>query len=111
MPRTGSSRRRISSSTSTPGSAWLTSSRSKFSVFARVDRYDDPCPDCSGIDYLPIDTSAPFTLFLAGVEYYLLPSVRFSPNVEWVTYSSPEQAGAARPKDDLVWRATFYWAW
>ena len=83
----------------------------KFSVFARVDRHADPCPDCAGIDYLPIDTSAPFTLFLAGVEYFLLPSVRFSPNVEWVTYSSPEQAGAARPKDDLVWRATFYWVW
>lgn len=83
----------------------------KFSVFARVDRHADPCPDCAGIDYLPIDTSVPFTLFLAGVEYFLLPSVRFSPNVEWVAYGSPEQAGAARPKDDLVWRATFYWVW
>jgi len=83
----------------------------RLSVFARVDRYADPCPDCAGIDYLPIDTSATFTLFLAGVEYWLLPSVRFSPNVEWVAYGSPEQAGGARPKDDLVWRATFYGAW
>ena len=83
----------------------------KFSAFARVDRYDDPCPDCAGIDYLPIDTTTTFTLFLAGVEYYLIPSVRFSPNVEWVNYSTPETAGVAAPKDDIVWRATFYWAW
>ena len=83
----------------------------KFSVFGRVDRYADPCLDCAGIDYLPIDTSAEFTLFLAGVEYFLLPSVRFSPNVEWVSYSTPEKAGVAAPKDDLVWRATFYWTW
>jgi hypothetical protein len=83
----------------------------KISVFARVDRYADPCPDCSGIDYLAIDTSTNFTLVLAGVEYYLLPSVRFSPNVEWVNYSTPEKAGVATPKDDIVWRATFYWVW
>ena len=50
-------------------------------------------------------------MVLAGVEFYLIPSVRFSPNVEWVTYGTPEKAGAATPKDDVVWRATFYWAW
>jgi len=83
----------------------------KVSVFARVDRYADPCPDCAGIDYLPIDTNTKFTLVLAGVEYYLLPSVRFSPNVEWVVYSTPENASLATPKDDVVWRATFYWVW
>jgi hypothetical protein len=82
-----------------------------FSIFARVDRYNDPCPDCSDIAYLPIDTSAPFTLALAGVEYYIHPSVRFSPNVEWVAYSAPKTAGSVTPKDDVVWRATFYWAW
>jgi hypothetical protein len=83
----------------------------KFSVFARVDRHDDPCPDCASIDYLPIDTTTKFTLLIAGAEYYLIPSVRFSPNVEWVAYSSPDKAGAATPKDDIVWRATFYWVW
>jgi hypothetical protein len=83
----------------------------KFSLFARVDRYNDPCPDCSGIDYLPIDTSAKFTMFLAGAEYYLIPAVRFSPNVEWVAYGTPAQPGLPAPKDDIVWRATFYWVW
>jgi hypothetical protein len=83
----------------------------KFSVFARVDRYDDPCPDCSGIDYLPIDTSAPFNMLLAGAEYYLHPSVRLSPNVEWVSYGTPREPSAVTPRDDVVWRLTFYWTW
>lgn len=83
----------------------------KLSAFVRVDRYADPCPDCADIDYLPIDTTAKFTLVLAGVEYYLLPSVRFSPNIEWVTYGAPQNAALPAPKDDVVWRATFYWVW
>jgi hypothetical protein len=83
----------------------------KWGAFARVDRSLDPCPDCAGIDYLPIDTGAPFTLLIAGAEYYLHPSVRFSPNVEWVAYSNPPAATTAKPRDDVVWRATFYWIW
>lgn len=83
----------------------------KFSVFARVDRYADPCPDCASIDYLPIDTSAAFTLLLTGVEYYIHPAVRFSPNVEWVHYGTPADTTTPAPKDDIVWRATFFWSW
>jgi hypothetical protein len=81
----------------------------KFSVFARVDRYTEPCPDCDRIDYLPIATNAPFTMILAGVEYYLLPAVRFSPNVEWVDYSAAENG--SQPANDTVVRMTFYWVW
>jgi hypothetical protein len=81
------------------------------SAFARVDRHADPCPECADIDYLPIDTSAAFTMLITGVEYYIHPSVRFSPNVEWVTYSTPGNVKIAKPKDDVVWRATFYWTW
>ena len=69
----------------------------KASVFLRVDRYADACPDCSGIDYLPISSVTPFTLGMAGLEVYLLPSVRFSPNVQYVTYSTPEAAGVSPP--------------
>jgi len=83
----------------------------KLAAFARVDRHDDPCPDGASIDYLPLSPDAPFTLVLAGVEYFVIPAVRFSPNVAWVNYSAPKGAGVATPKDDIVWRATFYWAW
>lgn len=76
------------------------------STFVRVDRYDDPCPDCAGIDYLPIATTNPFTMMLAGLEYRLHPSVRVSPNLEWVKYG-----GEGAPDDDLAARMTFYWVW
>jgi hypothetical protein len=83
----------------------------KTSVFLRVDRYADPCADCPGIDYLPIDNREPFTLTIAGFEYFLHPSVRFSPNIEWVNYDTPETPTAAPVKNDLAIRLTFYWTW
>jgi hypothetical protein len=83
----------------------------KASLFLRVDRFADACPDCSGIDYLPMSSVSPFTMTIAGLEFYLLPSVRFSPNFEYVMYSTPESAKIAKPKDDLALRATFYWTW
>jgi hypothetical protein len=79
------------------------------SAFLRIDRVNDPCADCSGIDYLPIAPTHPFTMTLAGVEYALHASVRVSPNVEWVRYS--ERAGMATPKHDVAARVTFYWIW
>ncbi|MEX2273013.1 MAG: hypothetical protein WD690_16180 [Vicinamibacterales bacterium] len=81
----------------------------RLSAFVRADRYADPCPDCAGIDYLPIATTHPFTMTLAGLEYSLQPSVRFSPNVEWVAYSNRGGAIAARPANDAAVRLTFYW--
>jgi hypothetical protein len=83
----------------------------KASAFIRVDRYDDACPDCPGIDYLPVDNKEPFTLTIAGLEYFLHPSVRFSPNVEWVAYGTPPAGTAVAAKDDLALRLTFYWVW
>jgi hypothetical protein len=78
----------------------------KFSVFLRADRYADPCPDCAGIDYLPIATSHPFTMTLAGVEYFVHPAVRISPNIEWIAYGGD---AAAKPVDNAIARLTFYW--
>jgi hypothetical protein len=83
----------------------------KISAFVRIDRHADPCPDCADIDYLPIDPSAAFTLTLAGIEYYIHPSVRFSPNVEWVAYGTPRAANGTHPTNDLVVRLTFFWVW
>lgn len=83
--------------------------RQKASVFARIDRFSDPCADCSGIDYLPIDTREAFTTTIAGLEFYVHPSVRFSPNFEYVKYGEP--ASGTAPKDDVVARLTFYWVW
>lgn len=81
------------------------------SAFARLDRTADPCADCGGIDYLPIATTHPFTMAVAGVEYYLHPSVRVSPNFEWVAYRDRAAAPAPKPDSDAVARLTFYWTW
>ena len=83
----------------------------KISVFARLDFYQDPCPKCADLNYLPIDPTAPFTFGLAGVEFFIHPSVRISPNVEWVSYGTPAAAGAPPPKNDVVFRMTFFWSW
>ena len=73
--------------------------------------YDDPCgPDCPGIDYLPIDGGQPFDLYIVGFEWYIHPSVRFSPNVELVKYDDPPGL-LVKPEDDQVLRLTFFWTW
>ena len=83
---------------------------SKLSIFARLDK-SDANPDALGIDYLPIYNKAPFTMGVVGIEYYIHPSVRFSPNVEWVTYGDPVSGAAAPTKNDTVLRCTFFWTW
>lgn len=80
----------------------------RLSLFARADWVNDPLPGADGIDYLPIDPGSPFTYFLGGVEWYLHPSLRFSPNLEVVSYRG--QSG--RDLDtEIVPRVTFYWVW
>ena len=63
----------------------------------------------TGIDYLPIAGIGAFTLTIAGFEYYIHPSVRFSPNVELVSYSEP--VTGTKATKDTVARLTFYWVW
>jgi len=83
---------------------------SKFTVFGRFD-HSDANPDANGIDYLPIYNKAAFNLGIAGIEYYIHPSVRFSPNVEWVKYGTPIAGAAAPARNDLVYRLTWFWTW
>jgi hypothetical protein len=83
---------------------------SKFSIFGRYD-HSDANPDASGIDYMPIYNKAAFNLGVVGIEYYIHPSIRFSPNVEWVTYGTVATGGAAPAKNELAFRATFFWTW
>lgn len=82
----------------------------KSSAFLRVDRFADPCADCPGIDYLPIETKGAFTALMGGLEFSVTPAVRFSPNVQVVTYSKPS-GNIAKPKSDVVSRLTFYVVW
>ena len=82
----------------------------KFSLFARLD-HSDANPDVNGVDYLPMYNKAPFTLGIVGFEYYIHPSVRLSPNVEWVNYGTPIAGATAPAKNDMVFRLTWFWTW
>ena len=83
--------------------------RQKLSLFARVDWVNDPLPGADGIDYLSINPNAKFTFYLAGIEWYLHPQLRFSPNIEIVNYRN---LPADQDFDnDVVPRITFYWTW
>ena len=81
----------------------------KWTLFGRVDRFDDPNPDGPRIDYLPLSALAPFTLTIAGVDWALYGTLRLSPNVEWVTYGDPTSGPDL--DDDVIVRATFFWSW
>jgi hypothetical protein len=83
--------------------------RKKVSFYLRLDRYDDPCADCGGIAYFPAATNAAFTTTIAGMEYFILPSVRVGPNIEYTSYSDP--ATGTKPNNMSVVRFTFYWVW
>ena len=83
---------------------------SKFTVFGRYD-HSDANPDVSGIDYLPIFQKAQFNLGVVGIEYYIHPSIRFSPNVEWVSYGTALSGATAPTKSDVVYRLTWFWSW
>jgi hypothetical protein len=89
----------------------------KASVFARVDRVDGNnnkvadtgVPGVDGIDYLPIDNRFDYTFAVVGFEWYLHRSLRFSPNIEFVTYGD---GPAGVDVDNIVVpRLTFYWTW
>jgi hypothetical protein len=89
----------------------------KGTLYARVDwlsgnnqqNPDSGVPGVDGIDYLPIDSRFDFTFLVTGFEWYLHPSLRVGPNVEWVRYGDGPPGVSI--SDDVVLRATFYWSW
>jgi hypothetical protein len=89
----------------------------KASVFGRWDWVDGNnqkasgtgVPGVDGIDYLPIDNRFDFNFVVAGMEYFVHPNFRLSPNVEFVTYG--DGPAGVSIDDDVVYRVTFYWSW
>ncbi len=84
----------------------------KGSLFGRLDDVKGKLggaevglPGADGIDYLVLSADSPFRTYLLGAEWHLLPSVRISPNLEWVDYDDPAIG------KDVVPRLTFYWTW
>jgi hypothetical protein len=91
----------------------------KADVFARFDDVkgklagaDTGLPGADGIDYWILSTKQPFKTYIFGGEYWLFPTVRFSPNVEWVKYDKdPDPVKFPGRDKDLIYRLTFFWSW
>lgn len=84
----------------------------KASLFGRIDdvkgklgRTEVGLPGADGIDYRVLSADSPFRAYLFGIEWLLHPSVRISPNIEWVHYDDPAIG------KDVVPRVTVYWTW
>jgi hypothetical protein len=91
----------------------------KADVFFRFDKVkgdldgqDTGLPGADGIDYWIMSTKQPFKNYIGGFEYYLHPSIRVSPNVEWVKYDAdPDPVKYPGRDQDRLYRITFFWTW
>jgi hypothetical protein len=89
----------------------------KAELFARVDSVkgtlgsaDTGLPGADGIDYWIMSTKQPFKAYFLGGEWFLHPSIRVSPNVEWVQYDNdPDPARFPGRDKDRIYRITFFW--
>lgn len=79
-----------------PRSAW----------FLRADRLIEPSPKGNGIDYVPMDPTAPATMLFGGVEFRVGDAVRVTPNVVLTRYDRNDQG--IRPRSDLYFRLTLF---
>ena len=75
-----------------------------------LDGVETGLPGAGGIDYLILSPDSPFDLAILGGEYFIIPSIRVGPNVEWVKYDhDPDPVNFPGRDEDVVYRATFYW--
>jgi hypothetical protein len=89
----------------------------KADFFARIDSVkgelgaiNTGLPGVDGIDYWLMSPKQPFKLYTFGGEWFLLPSIRISPNVEWVKYDNdPDPVKFPGRDKDRIFRLTFFW--
>jgi hypothetical protein len=57
-----------------------------------------------------LSSQSPFTMWIAGGEWFLHPSVRVGPNLELVRYSKdPDPVNFPGRRQDSILRFTFFW--
>lgn len=89
----------------------------KAELFARFDSVkgdlggtDTGLPGADGIDYWIMSPKQPFKAYFFGGEWFLHPSIRVSPNVEWVQYDNdPDPVKFPGRDKDRIYRITFFW--
>jgi hypothetical protein len=91
---------------------------SKADTFLRVDHVsghrggvETGLPGADGIDYWLLSPNSPFTTWIAGGEWRLLPNVRMGPNVELFKYSHDPDPITFPGRDlDAQFKVTFFWS-
>jgi hypothetical protein len=86
-------------------------------LFVRVDGVtgdlggvETGLPGAEAIDYWLLSSQSPFTMWIAGGEWFLHPSVRLSPNLEFVRYGKdPDPVNFPGRRQDSILRLTFFW--
>jgi hypothetical protein len=86
-------------------------------VYARFDRVrghqgalETGLPGADGIDYWILSPAQPFKLYIVGGEWFLRPSIRFSPNLETAKYDrEPDPVNFPGRDQDRIFRITFFW--
>ena len=92
---------------------------SKADVFLRLDDVKGKLagkttglPGADAMDYWILSPQQPFKTWIVGGEYFLLPTIRVSPNLELVKYASdPDPAHFPGRDEDRILRVTFFWSW
>lgn len=89
----------------------------KADLFARVDLVEGDLdgvetglPGAATIDYLLLSPDSPFTTWIVGGEWYILPSIRMGANVELVKYDhDPDPVNFPGQDETRLYRLTFFW--
>ena len=79
-----------------------------FSLLLRGDRSFDVNPKADGIDFIPFDPTAKFTLIIFGIDFHPVKNVKIIPNIEFAKYD--KNSVGITPDDDLFARITYFWS-
>ena len=80
------------------------------SVRGHLGDVETGLPGAEDIDYWVLSSQSPFTTWIFGGEWYVHPTVRFSPNLEIVRYADdPDPTLFPGRRQDSIFRFTFFW--
>ena len=79
----------------------------RVTALGRVDRMFDPNPAGQRVAYTPFDDTAPFVVFILGIDWTIIKNLSMIPNIQYTLYDEKEDGNT--PKNDLYGKLTFYW--
>lgn len=80
----------------------------KISLLFRLDRVADALPWGPTQSYIPLNSSSPFTLIIAGIDYSILKDIKLIPNIETVIY---DETNGVKPDKDVYLKITCFYSW